>query len=90
MVEQMIAIILRRILQVFQLALFVNIILSWFVHSTPNMTVRQIYWWTGQLVNPVLDPIRRILRPYQGGMPIDFSPLILLILLDLLSRILLG
>ena len=90
MVEQMIAIILRRILQVFQLTLFVNIILSYFVHSTPNMIVRQIYWWTGQLVNPVLDPIRRILKPYQGGMPIDFSPLILLILLDLLSRILLG
>ena len=88
MVEQIIAIVLGRIIEIFELVLFVNIILSWLVHSTPNMAVRQIYWWTGQLVNPVLDPIRRILRPYQGGIPFDFSPLILLIILSLVSGIL--
>ena len=88
MVEQIIAIVLGRIILIFELVLIVNIILSWLVHSTPNMVVRQIYWWTGQLVNPVLDPIRRILRPYQGGIPFDFSPLILLIILSLASGIL--
>ena len=88
MVEQTIAIVLGRIIQIFELVLIVNIILSWLVHSTPNMAVRQICWWTGQLVNPVLDPIRRILRPYQGGIPFDFSPLILLIILSLVSGIL--
>ena len=85
MVELIIAIVLGRIIQIFELVLIVNIILSWLVHSTPNMAVRQIYWWTGQLVNPVLDPIRRILRPYLGGIPFDFSPLILLIILSLVS-----
>jgi len=88
MVEQIIAIVLGKIIQIFELVLIVNIILSWLVHSTPNMAVRHIYWWTGQLVNPVLDPIRRILRPYQGGIPFDFSPLILLIILSLVSGIL--
>jgi len=87
MIENIIASFFRIALELFQYVLFANIILSWFVHSTQNMTVRQIYWWTGQFVDPVLDPIRRLLRPYMGGMPIDISPIFLIMLLSLLARI---
>jgi len=37
------------------------------------------------LVEPVLDPIRRLLEPLQKGLGIDFSPLILLILLSVVQ-----
>jgi len=39
------------------------------------------------IVQPLLAPIQRILPPVGG---LDFSPLVLLILLDLLSRVLRG
>lgn len=83
----MIEIVLYYTVRIFEIVLFVNIILSWFVHNTPNMAVRNIYLLTSQIVDPLLDPIRRFLRPYMGGMPFDISPIVLWMLLGVLSRL---
>ncbi|MAP92767.1 hypothetical protein CMK15_14590 [Candidatus Poribacteria bacterium] len=83
----MIEIVLYYTVRIFEIVLFVNILLSWFVHSTPNMAVRNIYLLTSQIVDPLLDPIRRFLRPYMGGMPFDISPIVLWMLLGVLSRL---
>ena len=83
----MIEIVLYYTLRIFEIVLVVNILLSWFVHSTPNMAVRNIYLLTSQIVDPLLDPIRRFLRPYMGGMPFDISPMVLWMLLGVLSRL---
>ena len=87
MIADLIAIVLHETIRLFEIVLFVNIILSWFVHSTPNMAVRNIYLWTSRIVDPILDPIRGLLRPYMGGMPFDISPLVLMMLLNVLGRI---
>ena len=87
MIADLIAIVLHETIRLFEIVLFVNIILSWFVHSTPNMAVRNIYLWTSRIVDPLLAPIRRLLRPYMGGMPFDISPLVLMMLLNVLGRI---
>ena len=83
----MIEIVLYYTVRIFEIVLVVNIILSWLVHSTPNMAVRNIYLLTSQIVDPLLDPIRRFLRPYMGGMPFDISPIVLWMLLGVLSRL---
>ncbi len=83
----MIEIVLYYTVRIFEIVLVVNILLSWFVHSTPNMAVRNIYLLTSQIVDPLLDPIRRFLRPYMGGMPFDISPIVLWMLLGVLSRL---
>ena len=83
----MIEIVLYYTIRIFEIVLVVNIILSWLVHSTPNMAVRNIYLLTSQIVDPLLDPIRRFLRPYMGGMPFDISPMVLWMLLGVLSRL---
>ena len=83
----MIEIVLYYTVRIFEIVLFVNILLSWFVHSTPNMAVRNIYLLTSQIVDPLLDPIRRFLRPYMGGMPFDISPMVLWMLLGVLSQL---
>ena len=83
----MIEIVLYYTVRIFEIVLFVNILLSWFVHSNPNMAVRNIYLLTSQIVDPLLDPIRRFLRPYMGGMPFDISPIVLWMLLGVLSRL---
>ena len=83
----MIEIVLYYTVRIFEIVLLVNIILSWFIHSIPNMAVRNIYLLTSQIVDPLLDPIRRFLRPYMGGMPFDISPMVLWMLLGVLSQL---
>jgi len=73
--------ILLRILDIYSLIIFVRIILSW-VHPDPfNPVVRFIY----SITDPLLNPIRRIIPPL-GGM-IDLSPLILVLLIELLKNL---
>ncbi len=82
--------LLSKAIWLYMIIVFVNAILSWFIHSSRNMTLRQIYWITNQLVNPVLDPIRRVLSPMTRNFGIDISPIILILLLQVLERILLS
>ncbi len=73
---------------VYSIIVFANVILSWVVNFSRNMTVRQLYWMTNRFVDPALDPIRRVLSPLTGGLGIDISPLILIIFLQILQRML--
>lgn len=77
-----------EVIGIYSIIVFANVILSWVVNLSGNMTVRQIYWLTNRLVDPALDPIRRVLRPLTGGLGIDISPLILLIFLRILQSML--
>ena len=87
MIADLISIVLQQTIRLLDLVLIVNVLLSWFVQSTPNMAVRNIYLWTSRIVDPVLEPIRGLLRPYMGGMPFDISPILLAVLLNVLGRI---
>jgi len=69
--------ILERIIVLLVLA---KVILSYFMD--PYHPVRRT---VDQLVNPLLDPIRRLL-PTMGG--IDFSPIILIILIQIVFSLL--
>ena len=62
--------------------ILINWILQFFL--SPYHPVRELL---NRLVNPMLDPIRRKLPP--TGM-LDFSPLVLLILVQLLGRLLIS
>ena len=50
-----------ELLEIYTIVVFANAILSWFVFGTQNSVVRQLYWWTSRLVDPVLSPIRNAL-----------------------------
>lgn len=80
--------LVTEVIGIYSIIVFANVILSWVVNLSGNMTVRQIYWLTNRLVDPALDPIRRVLRPLTGGLGIDISPLILLIFLRILQSML--
>ena len=77
-----------EVIGIYSIIVFANVILSWVVNLSGNMAVRQFYWLTNRLVDPALDPIRRVLRPVTGGLGIDISPLILLIFLRILQSML--
>lgn len=72
--------VIHRIIQLFILLVIVQAILSFFMD--PYHKIRQTI---DRIVNPFLQPIRRII-PSVGGL--DFSPLVLIILLQVLDSIL--
>ncbi len=70
-------------LDFYTLVVFVAVVLSWLRLSPDNPVVRVI----GALTEPVLVPIRKLL-PDLGG--IDFSPMILLVLVQIIKQLLRG
>ena len=84
----MLAWFISELLEIFIIIVLANAILSWFVHGTQNSVVRQLYWWTSRLVDPVLSPIRNALGPMTRNLGIDISPFVLIILLQFLRSML--
>ncbi len=73
----------ESILNVYSLMILIRALLSWF---SPN-PYNKLYIFLFKLTEPVLSPIRRFV-PLQG---IDISPLIAILLIDLvIKRVLLG
>ena len=67
------------------LVIILNVILSWVIFGTQNLVIRRIYLFTAQLVDPLLQPIRSILNPMTRNIGIDFSPIILIVLIGILE-----
>ena len=85
----MLARFISELLDIYTIVVLANAVLSWFVFGTQNSVVRQLYWWTGRLVDPVLSPIRNALGPMTRNLGIDISPFVLIILLRVLRGMLL-
>ena len=75
----LVAEIIYRIIQLFTLVVIVDVMLSYFMD--PYHPVRQTL---DGIVNPLLNPIRKVI-PAVGMM--DFSPLVLIILLQIVGRL---
>ena len=80
--------VLNRVLNVYIFIVFINVILSWIVLSTRNDTLKRVYLFTGQLVDPILQPLRNAMQPLSRNIGIDFSPMVLLFLLYFLQQLL--
>ena len=75
--------IIALIFNVINLLVLARVIISWLRPDPYNPIVRFIY----QTTEPMLEPIRNILPPAGG---IDFSPIVLFVILNLLQSILIG
>jgi YggT family protein len=73
--------IIQTIFQIFTLIIIVDAVVSFFL--SPYHPFRQTL---DRIVNPLLDPIRKIVPPL---MNMDFSPIILLLLLQVIETLLL-
>ncbi len=67
--------------------IFIRIILSWIIPMDGRNKFMTIIY---QLTEPLLRPIRELLKksPLTAGMNLDFSPVILVIILSLIERLL--
>ena len=69
------------------IALFARIILSWFPIS-PDSPFATIFSFLYTITEPVLGPVRRMLPPIgMGGMGLDLSPIIVFFGLQILMRV---
>ena len=69
--------------RLYEWVVIIHVLLSWIIRD-PYHPVRQS---VDRLVQPLLDPIRRIMPPM--GM-FDFSPVVLLILIQVVINLLVG
>jgi YggT family protein len=82
--------IICRLLDAYVVVIFVRVILSWFPIS-PGSVMASIYSFVHSITEPVLGPIRRLMPGVGvGGMGLDLSPIIVILLLQLLIRPLIG
>jgi YggT family protein len=72
--------ILGTLIQVYEFIILARVLMSW-IRPDPN---NQIVQWLYRLTEPVLAPIRQLIVPRNIG--IDFSPIIVFILLDIIRR----
>jgi YggT family protein len=72
--------ILYAAIRIYEVILIARILMSWVRPDQDQPVVRWIY----RLTDPVLEPVRRAIPINAGG--IDFSPIVVFIILDLLKR----
>ncbi|MBN1983929.1 MAG: YggT family protein [Chitinivibrionales bacterium] len=73
-------IVLYNLIKAYEALIIVRVLLSWIQPNPNNRVVELVY----KLTDPILNPIRRMLPT--GNLPVDFSPLIVLFILELLKR----
>jgi len=72
------------LLQLYIIVVFVRVILSWFPIG-PDSVLASVYRFVYAITEPVLGPIRRVMPGVGvGGMGLDFSPIIVLLLLQII------
>ncbi|MCG9126822.1 YggT family protein [Candidatus Poribacteria bacterium] len=81
----LLAYILKNLLNLYMLVVILNVILSWVVFGTRNSVIIEIYKVSSQLVDPLLQPIRSVINPITRNIGIDFSPIVLIVLLNILE-----
>jgi YggT family protein len=76
------------LLQIYSFIVLARVLLSWFPNVDPyNPIVRFLY----EATEPVLEPIRRFIRQqFPNTGPFDFSPLVLLIGITIISRLIIS
>lgn len=80
-------VVIHNLIQIYTWVVIISVILSWLISfnavNTSNQLVAMIWRITGQLTEPALRGIRRIVPSFGG---LDFSPVILILGLMFLDR----
>jgi len=84
-----IALLLNQIIDIYIIIIVLRAILSWFPIS-PQSPFFSFYVFIIRITEPVLGWVRMQMRKIIPHMMIDFSPIIVIILLNILRNIILG
>ena len=80
--------LLHQLIQLYIFVLVITAVLSWFPANDPKRTLGQSKRVLAQLTEPLLRPIRSMMpRASAGGITIDFSIWIAIILLQVINSV---
>ena len=77
--------VVYRLINFYEMLIFVQVLLSWFV-SSGNRFVVDVYGALTTLVDPFVNLFRRFIPPFAG---LDWSPFIAILVLQLVQRLVL-
>jgi YggT family protein len=79
----------KELISLYIWVLIISALLSWFPTTSPNGALAGVKRVLYRLTEPVLRPLRAIMpRPQIGGVGIDFSVMVAVIILLIVERIL--
>ena len=76
-------------IDIYMVIIIIRAIFSWFPVN-PNSAFFRVYLFMVTITEPVLGWIRNFLRRLFPGSPFDFSPIIAIVLLNILRNLILG
>lgn len=82
----MIITIIITLFNLLELAILLEVILSWIPQIGNNKFVSTIH----NFIYPMMEPLKGLQDRLIPGLPIDFSPILALFILDILKRLILG
>ncbi|MBT4332291.1 MAG: YggT family protein [Candidatus Cloacimonetes bacterium] len=81
--------LLAQAVQIYIIIIIIRAVLSWFQIS-PSGEFFKVYLFIIQITEPVMRPIRDFLHRIFPASPVDFSPIIVIMVLNVLKNILMG
>ncbi len=76
--------LLIDLLLIYEAVVILHVVMSWFPVTNPGGPMDRFRFILYRLTEPVLGPIRRVIPSVGGGMRFDFSPLIVILLIQLI------
>ncbi len=81
--------LLAQAVQIYIILIIIRAVLSW-IQINPTGQFFKIYLFIIQITEPVMRPVREFLYKIFPASPIDFSPIIIIIVLDTIRNFLKG
>lgn len=77
---------------VYMILIFANILMSWIPRIPRSATLRPLLDFITETTNPYLNLFRRLMKPIggPGGLAIDISPILAIVVLIIAQRIIVG
>jgi YggT family protein len=81
--------LIAQAVQIYITLILIRAVLSW-IQINPTGQFFKIYLFIIQITEPVMRPVREFLHKIFPASRIDFSPIIIIVVLNILKNILLG
>ncbi len=79
------------LLEIYEAVIILDVVMTWFPVTNPGGPMHQFRILLRRLTDPVLGPIRRVMPKFGGsGIALDFSPLIVILLIQIVLIPILG
>ena len=82
-------ILLAQVVKIYMYLIIFRAVLSW-IQINPTGQFFKIYLFVIQITEPVMRPVREFLHKIFPASPIDFSPIIIIVVLNMLFNVLMG